>query len=76
MSKVKLALLTLAVAGLSLGFAACGGDDDGDGEAPEDASFELQIGDLVPLTGDLSSGSCAYASVKPYSSSVQPPPSM
>lgn len=54
MSKVKLALLTLAVAGLSLGFAACGGDDDGDGEAPEDASFELQIGDLVPLTGDLS----------------------
>ncbi|HSI79927.1 MAG TPA: ABC transporter substrate-binding protein [Solirubrobacterales bacterium] len=55
MSKLKLLLLTLAVAGLAFGLAACGGDDDdGDGEAPEDVSFELQIGDLVPLTGDLS----------------------
>jgi branched-chain amino acid transport system substrate-binding protein len=35
--------------------AACGGDDDGE-EAPEgeEASFELVIGDLVPLTGDFS----------------------
>lgn len=55
----------LAVVGASamvLGFAACGGDDDGGGgtttggsaQAPADTSFELTIGDLVPLTGDLS----------------------
>lgn len=50
-----------------LGLAACGGDDDDDGNGgaatsgggqaatvPEDTSFELQIGNLVPLTGDLS----------------------
>jgi len=55
MNRFKVVLLTLAVAGLSFGIAACGGDDDdGDnGEAPGDASFELTIGDLVPLTGDL-----------------------
>ena len=56
MSKVKLALLGLVVAVFALGVTACGGDDDGDGdgEAPGEASFELTIGDLVPLTGDLS----------------------
>ena len=58
---VVLSLLTL-----SFGLAACGDDDEeggggggaaattsGGGEAPN-ASFDLQIGDLVPLTGDLS----------------------
>jgi ABC-type branched-subunit amino acid transport system substrate-binding protein len=54
-------LIGLLVASLAL--AACGGDDDegdttepangGGGEAPA-ASFDLTIGDLVPLTGDLS----------------------
>jgi ABC-type branched-subunit amino acid transport system substrate-binding protein len=53
MTKLKLVLLALAVAGLSFGVAACGGDDDDD-EAPAEASFDLTIGDLVPLTGDLS----------------------
>jgi ABC-type branched-subunit amino acid transport system substrate-binding protein len=56
-----IALISLLV--LSFALVACGGDDDEAengtaqeepaGEAPE-ASFDLQIGDLVPLTGDLS----------------------
>lgn len=45
----------LAIAGifmlLTTGLTACGGDDD---EGPGEASFNLVIGDLVPLTGDLS----------------------
>lgn len=54
MSKLMLVLLTLAVAGLSFGVAACGGDDDdGDGEG-EAAQLDLVIGDAVPLSGDLS----------------------
>jgi branched-chain amino acid transport system substrate-binding protein len=44
---------------LSLGIAACGDDDEGGadaggGQTPQDVSFELMIGDLVPLTGELS----------------------
>jgi branched-chain amino acid transport system substrate-binding protein len=35
-----------AILGASVGLAACGGDDK--------ASFDLTIGDVVPLTGDLS----------------------
>jgi branched-chain amino acid transport system substrate-binding protein len=59
----KLAASTLAAGALalSLGIAACGGEDDeGGGDAgggqptPQNTSFELMIGDLVPLTGDLS----------------------
>jgi branched-chain amino acid transport system substrate-binding protein len=46
------------VAGLSLGVAACGDDDDSDdgggGTDVSDASFDLQVGALLPLTGDLS----------------------
>lgn len=41
---------------LAFGLAACGDDDDdgdGGGDAPE-TGFTLTIGDLVPLTGDLS----------------------
>jgi ABC-type branched-subunit amino acid transport system substrate-binding protein len=42
-----------AVAGLvlALGLAACGGDDDNGGGGNE--SFDLVIGDSIPLTGDL-----------------------
>ncbi|MDQ3091760.1 MAG: ABC transporter substrate-binding protein [Actinomycetota bacterium] len=58
----KLAARTLAAGALalSLGIAACGGDDDegggdaGGGQERQNTSFELMIGDLVPLTGDLS----------------------
>ena len=45
--------VVLAVAGLSLGLAACGGDDDeGDGGAGE-ATLDLTVGDSVPLSGAL-----------------------
>jgi len=60
----KVAARTLAAGALalSLGITACGGggDDDegggnaGGGQVPQNTSFELMIGDLVPLTGDLS----------------------
>jgi branched-chain amino acid transport system substrate-binding protein len=44
---------------MSFGIAACGDDDDsttggGGGTDVSDASFDLQIGALLPLTGDLS----------------------
>jgi branched-chain amino acid transport system substrate-binding protein len=57
MSRIKLVVLPLVVAGLSFGFAACGDDDDttgGGGTDTSNASFDLQVGALVPLTGDLS----------------------
>lgn len=56
---------SVAVLGL-VGLAGCGDDDDGNGggggtgtagtaaQAPQDTSFALKIGNLVPLTGDLS----------------------
>jgi ABC-type branched-subunit amino acid transport system substrate-binding protein len=48
------AVVTLA---LAVGVAACGGDDDGDttsaGGGGGGESFDLTIGNLVPLTGDL-----------------------
>jgi ABC-type branched-subunit amino acid transport system substrate-binding protein len=47
----KVFVLTLAVAGLSLGIAACGGDDDDDGGG--ETSLDLVVGDSVPLSGDL-----------------------
>jgi branched-chain amino acid transport system substrate-binding protein len=47
--------LAVAVAGLSLGIAACGGDDDnGGGGGGGATTLDLKIGDLIPLTGDLS----------------------
>jgi branched-chain amino acid transport system substrate-binding protein len=47
--------LLVAAAGLvlTLGVAACGGDDD-DGGGGGEQSFDLVIGDSIPLTGDLS----------------------
>ena len=55
MSRIRLVLFALVVAGLSLGVAACG--DDGDSTTDSgggSTSLDLTIGDLVPLTGDLS----------------------
>ena len=51
---VRISSLAVAVAGLSLGLAACGDDDDdgGDGGGGE-TSLDLVIGDSVPLSGDL-----------------------
>ena len=48
-----------AAAAFGAGFVACGGDDEdggnGGAEQPaEEVSFDLAVGDLVPLTGDLS----------------------
>ena len=57
MSRIKLVLLPLVVAGLSFGIAACGDDDDttsSGGTESSDASFDLSVGGLLPLTGDLS----------------------
>lgn len=50
MKSFKLVWLAVAVVGLILGLAACGGDDDGDGG---EATLDLVIGDSVPLSGDL-----------------------
>jgi branched-chain amino acid transport system substrate-binding protein len=55
MKRIRLIPVSLAVAGLSLGIAACGGDDEttsggGGGGA---TSLDLTIGDIIPLTGDL-----------------------
>jgi ABC-type branched-subunit amino acid transport system substrate-binding protein len=49
--RTKLMPLLIASAALaaSVGLAACGGDDGGGGEA----QFDLKIGDVIPLTGDL-----------------------
>ena len=57
-NKTLLALLTL-VAAMTFAVVGCGGDDD-EGEAapeepqPEEISFDLRVGNLVPFTGDLS----------------------
>jgi len=49
---VRFTALALAVAGLSLGLAACGDDDGGGGGGEE--TLDLTIGDSLPLTGGLS----------------------
>jgi ABC-type branched-subunit amino acid transport system substrate-binding protein len=50
MRRLKLVWLAVAVVGLALGLAACGGDDDEDGG---EAQLDLVVGDSVPLSGDL-----------------------
>lgn len=52
MRKLRFVWLAIAVAGLALGLAACGGDDDGDG-GPGETQIDLTIGDSVPLSGGL-----------------------
>lgn len=54
MKRHRLVLFALAVAALSLGVAACGDDDDGGGDGGGEATLDLTIGDVIPLTGDLS----------------------
>lgn len=54
MSRIKLVLLALVVTGLSLGIVACGDDDESTTSGGGEASLDLTIGDLIPLTGDLS----------------------
>jgi ABC-type branched-subunit amino acid transport system substrate-binding protein len=52
MRRLKYVWLAIAIAGLTMGVAACGGDDD-DGGGPGETSLDLTIGDSVPLSGDL-----------------------
>ena len=54
MRGIKLVLVSLVVAGFSLGLAACGDDDDesGDGGGGE-TTLDLTIGDSLPLSGAL-----------------------
>jgi branched-chain amino acid transport system substrate-binding protein len=52
MRRLKFVWLAVAVAGLALGLAACGGDDD-DGGGPGETQIDLTIGDSLPLSGDL-----------------------
>lgn len=47
MTRLRMVILAICVAGASVGIAACGGGGGG-------ATGTLTIGDLVPLTGDLS----------------------
>ena len=56
-SKRKLsALVMVALLALAVGLGACGDDDDDDGNGGGggEASFDLTIGGVIPLTGDLS----------------------
>jgi len=57
--RFRWAVVLGAAIALGGGLVACGEDEDegggnGAAQAPPEASFELTIGDLVPLTGDLS----------------------
>ncbi len=57
MSRIRPILVPLLVAGLSFGVAACGSDDSSDSSSSGgggEATLDLTIGDLIPLTGDLS----------------------
>lgn len=57
MSGSKLQWVLAAVAALLMAavVGGCGGDDDDDGADAAAATFNLTLGNLVPLTGDLSS---------------------
>ena len=49
-----MAMIAAAVLAGGVAITACGDDDDDEAPAGEEASLELTIGDLVPLTGDFS----------------------
>jgi ABC-type branched-subunit amino acid transport system substrate-binding protein len=53
MRPIKLVLLSLVVAGFSLGLAACGDDDEGGDGGGGETTLDLTIGDSVPLSGGL-----------------------
>jgi ABC-type branched-subunit amino acid transport system substrate-binding protein len=48
--KIGPVLVAVVVLAATVGIAACGGDDGGGGG---EAKFDLKIGDIIPLTGDL-----------------------
>ncbi len=56
-SRLRLVLPAFAALALSLGLAACGDDDEGDGTTAEitggETTLDMTIGDSLPLTGDL-----------------------
>jgi branched-chain amino acid transport system substrate-binding protein len=54
MSRIKVAWFLSALACIALVVTACGDDDEEGGGGPGGDVGELQIGGLVPLTGDLS----------------------
>jgi len=55
MKRIRLIPVALAVGAMSLGIAACGGDDDETtgAEGGGEVSLDMTIGDSVPLSGDL-----------------------
>ena len=59
MSRIRLVLVPLVVAGLSFGVAACGDDDDdsGDTGGGGETSLDMTIGVSLPLSGDLADAS-------------------
>src|SRR5687768_9808224 len=53
MRRLKFVWLAVAVAGLTMGLAACGGDDDDGDGGPGETTLDLTVGDSLPLSGDL-----------------------
>ncbi len=54
MTKIRLVLLALVVAGLSFGIVACGDDDeDSESGGGGETSLDMVIGSSLPLSGDL-----------------------
>jgi ABC-type branched-subunit amino acid transport system substrate-binding protein len=53
MTRVRMVVVAICVAGASIGVAACGGGDETTGGGGGEIGT-LTVGDLVPLTGDLS----------------------
>ena len=56
MKRIRVGLMILAVAGLSVGFAACGDDDSTTSEESSgggETSLDMTIGASLPLSGDL-----------------------
>jgi len=49
--KIRPVLVAVVVLAATVGIAACGSDDNGGGGG--EAKFDLKIGDIIPLTGDL-----------------------
>jgi branched-chain amino acid transport system substrate-binding protein len=59
-------LVLVPLLALSLIAAACGGDDDGDGQAAGDCGNTLKLGSLTPLTGELGDFGESWREVTEY----------